>query len=729
MEQQQPDQEYLETNAFEKDDDDDDEEEEEEEELGQILPAISPISTSSTASSSALSTTSSGISSNDNQSKSTTPIHHLLTDNSKIECSTNTTSTTTNNNNNNSCNNNLNNSNEVINDNENGNDELYNSNNIRCNNNRAVVSSGDEQIVPNESDNNIENYRRWSRPASASFTSSSMSCRTNKRDSYYNNGNTSNKHYRSKHRMSSIDRLETTRYRGREHGKKHISLDDEIQIESDSSLLVDCRRRSNNIINNNNGSYCTSFNNRNYYSDQPTNRRKSEENPHHNHHPTSSTTGSNIVSILKRKDSSTSSNTSLVEWSTSSNGVNVTFSPSVIDTETTSSGTSSRQGILKKRSSLDESRYSRSHSPSSASSDEKGCLVKINRRRNSSEEIHHGILKQKSYDSSGGGSAGGYSSGIGGSSGGYNTPNSSVHAVMRMVTADFDKTKIIDESDEMYNIKPILKSDNEHYHNQKTTMKRPKPILKKNHSSDNEEIRSILKSRKSSLASSQTVNYCDSTLCRAGVVNIGCNNDGAFATNCLFPAQVDIVPLQSMFLDTLNRIRNTVAAGSLFPLPPAVRMPSVAWSTDLAYTAELNSKKCKFTTDCHNSPEFRMSGQSKYQYESTMKASPQFVIESALNSWYARHENTTASDISKYLVERSMIIGTFTPLIGDKTNKIGCAMVYQLKRKVHSFFLSCNFASTNIGDAPVYVSGPTATGCTSGVNPAYPALCSQNEVM
>lgn len=71
-------------------------------------------------------------------------------------------------------------------------------------------------------------------------------------------------------------------------------------------------------------------------------------------------------------------------------------------------------------------------------------------------------------------------------------------AVMRMVTADFDKTKIIDESDEMYNIKPILKSDNEHYHNQQTTMKRPKPILKKNHSSDNEEIRSILKSRKSS---------------------------------------------------------------------------------------------------------------------------------------------------------------------------------------------------------------------------------------
>lgn len=28
------------------------------------------------------------------------------------------------------------------------------------------------------------------------------------------------------------------------------------------------------------------------------------------------------------------------------------------------------------------------------------------------------------------------------------------------------------------------------------------------------------------VASSQTVNYCDPTLCRVGVVNVGCNNNG-----------------------------------------------------------------------------------------------------------------------------------------------------------------------------------------------------------
>lgn len=35
------------------------------------------------------------------------------------------------------------------------------------------------------------------------------------------------------------------------------------------------------------------------------------------------------------------------------------------------------------------------------------------------------------------------------------------------------------------------------------------------------------------LVSSQAVNYCDTTLCRAGVVNIGCNNPGVGFENCI----------------------------------------------------------------------------------------------------------------------------------------------------------------------------------------------------
>lgn len=291
---------------------------------------------------------------------------------------------------------------------------------------------------------------------------------------------------RSKHRQS----------------RKHISLDDEIVIyESDSSLQIDSRRRNTHAM------YSNRMTHQNLNRGVAAiSRRMSEES-------SSATQPSNqIVSILKRKDSSTSSNASLV-----------TFSPNVIDIEPTSRRTTHRQGILKKRSSLDES--ARSHSPSSASSEsEKGCLVRNNPRRNSCEDInHHGILKQKSYDSSGGGSASaGYSSGIGGSSGGYNTPNfSGVQGILKkpsltpsdhpneqptkhvsiseaviLAAAELCKDMIIiDDSQSESYIKPILKLDNEH---QQQHERKPKPILKKYHSSENEEIRSILKSRKSS---------------------------------------------------------------------------------------------------------------------------------------------------------------------------------------------------------------------------------------
>lgn len=103
------------------------------------------------------------------------------------------------------------------------------------------------------------------------------------------------------------------------------------------------------------------------------------------------------------------------------------------------------------------------------------------------------------------------------------------------------------------------------------------------------------------LASSQTINYCNSTLCRFGAINIGCNNTGAFATRCVKPLQLDVAPLQSLILDMFNRARNCTAAGDLEVLPPAVRMPTISWSSDLAYTAMLNTKQCRFSSDCHNS--------------------------------------------------------------------------------------------------------------------------------
>lgn len=204
-------------------------------------------------------------------------------------------------------------------------------------------------------------------------------------------------------------------------------------------------------------------------------RKSSEENSATNH----------IVSILKKKDYNDSS-------SASSNASPVTFSSSVVDTPTRST---SKQGILKKRSSLDESRYSRSHSP-----DERSILVRTP-RRSSLEELQPGILKQKSYDSKSGSITNIEPHGIlkkkETSTPSENYPKHvSISEAVILAAAELCKTALICDGSSPssidHDIKPILKQDT-------PTVSTPRPILKKKQSSETEEIRPILKtSRKSS---------------------------------------------------------------------------------------------------------------------------------------------------------------------------------------------------------------------------------------
>lgn len=211
----------------------------------------------------------------------------------------------------------------------------------------------------------------------------------------------------------------------------------------------------------------------------PNLRRKSSEDGITNH----------IVSILKKKDHNESS-------SASSNASPVTFSSSTVDTPTHRSA--SRQGILKKRSSLDESRYSRSHSP-----DERSVLIRTP-RRNSLEELQHGILKQRSYDSKTDLSVHNEPHGILKKKENC-TPSEtypkhvSISEAVILAAAELCKDAV--GSDDEYEIRPILKQDT-------PTISTPRPILKKKYSSESEEIRPILKtSRKSSREESDNDDY------------------------------------------------------------------------------------------------------------------------------------------------------------------------------------------------------------------------------
>lgn len=71
-------------------------------------------------------------------------------------------------------------------------------------------------------------------------------------------------------------------------------------------------------------------------------------------------------------------------------------------------------------------------------------------------------------------------------------------------------------------------------------------------------------------------------------------------------------------------------------------------------------------------------------------------------------------------------------MVRDEAHAIGCAASrYTLDyegKQWNATLLTCNYSRHNpsIGDK-VYVTGPTASACQTGVNPDYPGLCSEME--
>lgn len=181
---------------------------------------------------------------------------------------------------------------------------------------------------------------------------------------------------------------------------------------------------------------------------------------------------------------------------------------------------SSKQGILKKRSSLDESRYySRSHSP-----DERSILIKAARRNSleasAADQLFHGILKHSNSNHPLESKSDGCPSVNESLPQGILKKRDSPHSVLSnqskhvsisqaviLAAAELsasaeNTTSFNDEFSDLsldpHDIKPILKESSLSFDSQES-VRAPKPILKKNLSSETEEIRPILKSsRKSS---------------------------------------------------------------------------------------------------------------------------------------------------------------------------------------------------------------------------------------
>lgn len=80
----------------------------------------------------------------------------------------------------------------------------------------------------------------------------------------------------------------------------------------------------------------------------------------------------------------------------------------------------------------------------------------------------------------------------------------------------------------------------------------------------------------------EPTDYCDPDLCSKGKRHIGCNNNGAFDSNC--PKNRTLIPLSEdnieLIVDLHNKYRNKIASGSDPRYQPAARMSTVVRGTN-----------------------------------------------------------------------------------------------------------------------------------------------------
>lgn len=140
------------------------------------------------------------------------------------------------------------------------------------------------------------------------------------------------------------------------------------------------------------------------------------------------------------------------------------------------------------------------------------------------------------------------------------------------------------------------------------------------------------------------------------------------------------------------------------------------------FACGLDAAKCKY------------AGQNLFYFSTTGKLDIDTVTEAGILNWFSENVQTNQQDIDYFPVkETNGTIGHFTAMSRDSSISVGCAASTYSKRAAtgklwYYFLFACNYCTTNFVGSPVYETDEApASGCDTGLNAQYSALCSLNE--
>jgi Cysteine-rich secretory protein family len=239
-----------------------------------------------------------------------------------------------------------------------------------------------------------------------------------------------------------------------------------------------------------------------------------------------------------------------------------------------------------------------------------------------------------------------------------------------------------------------------------------------------------------SLSGIAFADYCDKDLCTVPpnpptLPHIACGATGLPGPAC--PSDAENIEIddemKKYILDMHNNLRNKIASGNQPGFKPAKVMATMKWHDELAYFATLNALACKKHDICRNTQDFKFAGQNIGSQGGTAGfPTLKEAFTTKINNWYNENADATQSDINKYPYPSSKEIGHFTQVVNGLSEYVGCGAVkYTKSDGFKTIRLTCDYSRTNLGWQYIYEAGPAGSGCTTGTNPKYPALCSEKE--